>query len=99
MPRISVERNFDAAGKLFRELLNVASGGVVFTTIQKFFPDEKGSKHPLLSDRRNIVVIADEGHWRPGCRGLHGIRRLISSVLVEPRFGYGKRKEAQQSGN
>ncbi len=34
-----------------RELLNVASGGVVFTTIQKFFPDEKGEKHPLLSDR------------------------------------------------
>src|SRR5712672_1092279 len=45
-----------------RELLNVASGGVVFTTIQKFFPDEKGGKHPLLSDRRNIVVIADEAH-------------------------------------
>ncbi len=43
-----------------RELLNVASGGVVFTTIQKFFPDEKGGKHPLLSDRRNIVAIADE---------------------------------------
>jgi len=45
-----------------RELLNVASGGVVFSTIQKFFPDEKGGKHPLLSDRRNIVVIADETH-------------------------------------
>jgi hypothetical protein len=38
-----------------RELLKVASGGAVFTTIQKFFPDEKGGKHPLLSDRRNIV--------------------------------------------
>jgi type I restriction enzyme, R subunit len=45
-----------------RELLDVASGGVMFTTIQKFFPDEKGGKHPLLSDRRNIVVIADEAH-------------------------------------
>jgi type I restriction enzyme R subunit len=40
----------------------VASGGVVFTTIQKFFPEEKGDKHPLLSARRNIVVIADEAH-------------------------------------
>jgi hypothetical protein len=39
-------------------LLNVASGGAVFTTIQKFFPTEQGGKHPLLSDRRNIVVIA-----------------------------------------
>jgi type I restriction enzyme R subunit len=51
----------------------VASGGVVFTTIQKFFPEEKGDlpvpsgarqagRHPVLSDRRNIVVIADEAH-------------------------------------
>jgi type I restriction enzyme, R subunit len=45
-----------------RELLSVAAGGVVFTTIQKFFPEEKGDRHPTLSERRNIVVIADEAH-------------------------------------
>ncbi len=45
-----------------KKLLAVVSGGVVFTTIQKFFPEEKSGKHPLLSDRRNIVVIADEAH-------------------------------------
>ena len=45
-----------------RRMLSVSSGGVVFTTIQKFFPDEKGDHHPMLSDRRNIVVIADEAH-------------------------------------
>ncbi len=45
-----------------RELLQVASGGVVFTTIQKFLPAEKGEQFPRLSDRRNIVVIADEAH-------------------------------------
>ncbi len=45
-----------------RQMLKVASGGIVFTTIQKFFPEEKGDRHPLLSDRRNIVVIADEAH-------------------------------------
>ncbi|MBN1632427.1 MAG: type I restriction endonuclease subunit R, partial [Thermoleophilia bacterium] len=45
-----------------RDLLSVAAGGVVFTTIQKFFPDEQGDRHPVLSDRRNIVVIADEAH-------------------------------------
>ena len=45
-----------------RRKLSVASGGVVFTTIQKFFPDEKGDRHPMLSGRRNIVVIADEAH-------------------------------------
>jgi type I restriction enzyme R subunit len=38
------------------------SGGVVFTTIQKFLPEEKGDRHPVLSQRRNIVVIADEAH-------------------------------------
>ncbi|MCG3183277.1 MAG: hypothetical protein ICCCNLDF_01363 [Planctomycetes bacterium] len=45
-----------------RAKLKVAAGGIVFTTIQKFFPEEKGDKHPLLSDRQNVVVIADEAH-------------------------------------
>jgi len=45
-----------------RELLKTGSGGVVFTTVQKFFPSDEEKKHPLLSDRRNIVVIADEAH-------------------------------------
>jgi type I restriction enzyme, R subunit len=45
-----------------QKLLQVASGGVIFTTVQKFFPTEKGAKHPLLSDRRNVVAIADEAH-------------------------------------
>ena len=45
-----------------RSKLSVESGGVVFTTIQKFFPDEKGDRHPELSRRRNVVVIADEAH-------------------------------------
>jgi len=44
-----------------RGLLNRASGGVVFTTIQKFMP-EKGEAMPELSARQNIVVIADEAH-------------------------------------
>ena len=45
-----------------RAKLKVNAGGVIFTTIQKFFPEDKGDRHPLLSDRRNIVVIADEAH-------------------------------------
>jgi type I restriction enzyme R subunit len=44
-----------------QELLRVASGGVIFTTIQKFLP-EKNTQYPLLTDRRNVVVIADEAH-------------------------------------
>jgi len=48
--------------KDLREKLSVCGGGVIFTTIQKFFPDNRGDQHPLLSERRNIVVIADEAH-------------------------------------
>lgn len=44
-----------------KELLQVASGGIIFTTIQKF-GTPKGERYPELSDRRNIVVIADEAH-------------------------------------
>jgi type I restriction enzyme R subunit len=51
----------DSRGEL-RQLLTRAAGGVVFTTIQKFMPEERGDRYPMLSDRRNIVVIADEAH-------------------------------------
>jgi len=44
-----------------KELLKVASGGIVFTTIQKFQPEE-GNIYERLSDRKNIIVIADEAH-------------------------------------
>ena len=56
-PPVQAESRADLRGKL-----SVESGGVVFTTIQKFFPEEKGDTHPTLSDRRNVVVIADEAH-------------------------------------
>jgi len=45
-----------------KNLLHVASGGIIFTTIQKFLPEKKGTEYPMLSERRNIVVIADEAH-------------------------------------
>ncbi|MBN7798745.1 type I restriction endonuclease subunit R [Parahaliea mediterranea] len=45
-----------------RDKLRVASGGIIFTTLQKFGPREGEALFPLLSDRRNIVVIADEAH-------------------------------------
>lgn len=56
-PPVQAENRAD-----LREKLRVDSGGVVFTTIQKFFPEERGDRHPLLSDRHNVVVIADEAH-------------------------------------
>jgi type I restriction enzyme R subunit len=43
-----------------RELLNVASGGVVFTTIQKFFPDEKGGKHPPDKQEKATQTVLEQ---------------------------------------
>ena len=68
-----------------RELLNVASGGVIFTTIQKFFPDEKGGKHPLLSNRRNIIVIADEAH-RSQYDFIDGFAKHMRDALPKASF-------------
>jgi len=45
-----------------KELLRVAGGGIVFTTIQKFFPEDGSANFDLLSERKNIIVIADEAH-------------------------------------
>ncbi|MFH0801323.1 MAG: type I restriction endonuclease subunit R [bacterium] len=71
--------------KHLRELLSVASGGVVFTTVQKFFPEEKGDRHPLLSDRRNIVVIADEAH-RSQYDFIDGFARHLRDALPKASF-------------
>jgi type I restriction enzyme R subunit len=68
-----------------RELLRVASGGVIFTTIQKFFPEEKHDHHPLLSDRRNVVVIADEAH-RSQYDFIDGFARHMRDALPNASF-------------
>jgi len=68
-----------------RKLLSVGSGGVVFTTIQKFLPETKGDKYPLLSDRRNIVVIADEAH-RSQYAFIDGFARHLRDGLPKASF-------------
>ncbi len=68
-----------------RELLSVAAGGVVFTTIHKFFPEEKGDKHPVLSTRNNIVVIADEAH-RSQYDFIDGFARHMHDALPQASF-------------
>lgn len=68
-----------------RAKLAVASGGVVFTTIQKFFPEEKGDRHPVLSERRNIVVIADEAH-RSQYDFIDGFARHMRDALPHASF-------------
>jgi type I restriction enzyme R subunit len=67
-----------------RELLAVASGGVIFTTIQKFLPD-KGEKNPALSLRQNIIVIADEAH-RSQYDLIDGLARHMRDALPNASF-------------
>jgi type I restriction enzyme R subunit len=65
-----------------REMLNRASGGVVFTTIHKFMP-EKGELMPELSARQNIVVIADEAH-----RSQYGFGGKVNEKTGEMSYGF-----------
>lgn len=67
-----------------KELLQVGSGGVVFTTIQKFLVP-KGEKRPLLSSRSNIVVIADEAH-RSQYDLIDGLARHLREALPQASF-------------
>ena len=68
-----------------RAKLAVESGGVVFTTIQKFFPEEQGDTHPALSHRRNILVIADEAH-RSQYDFIDGYARHMRDALPNASF-------------
>lgn len=69
-----------------KELLKVASGGIVFTTIQKFLPEGKKSEYDRLSDRTNIVVIADEAH-----RTQYGFEAKYLDVKDSDKNVVGKR--------
>lgn len=68
-----------------RQLLSVASGGVVFTTVQKFFPEQKGDTYPLLTDRSNVIVIADEAH-RSQYDFIDGFARHMRDALPNASF-------------
>ena len=79
-PPVQAENRADLRSKL-----SVQSGGVVFTTIQKFFPEERGDTHPTLSDRRNIVVVADEAH-RSQYDFVDGFARHMRDALPNASF-------------
>ena len=68
-----------------KKLLAVGSGGIVFTTIQKFFPEKKGGKYPALSERKNIIVITDEAH-RSQYHFIDGFARHIRDALPGATF-------------
>lgn len=66
-----------------RELLSVEAGGVVFTTLQKFAPDE--GKMPSLTERSNVIVMADEAH-----RSQYGFDAKVSKKDAETKYGFAK---------
>jgi type I restriction enzyme R subunit len=61
------------------------SGGIIFTTVQKFTPDVGEDSFPLLSDRHNIVVIADEAH-----RSQYGFRAVLDKKSGRYKYGFAK---------
>ncbi len=73
--------------KQIKELLKKSSGGIIFTTIQKFSP-EKDEKFPELSDRRNIIVIADEAHRTQYGFSAHVVQTKDDGALI--RYGFAK---------
>jgi type I restriction enzyme R subunit len=70
-----------------KKLLKVAGGGIVFTTIQKFFPEDGSAIYDQLSDRSNIIVIADEAH-----RSQYGFGAKTSYTKdgVKTSYGFAK---------
>ncbi|PKO61720.1 MAG: DEAD/DEAH box helicase [Betaproteobacteria bacterium HGW-Betaproteobacteria-18] len=65
-----------------KALINRASGGVIFTTIQKFVPETKGNRFEQLSDRQNIIVIADEAHRSQYEFGSHVVKRKDGTSYI-----------------
>lgn len=66
-----------------RKLLNRASGGVIFTTVQKFTPEAGEENFPMLTDRRNVIVMADEAH-----RSQYGFDAKLNTETGQRRYGY-----------
>ena len=70
-----------------KDLLKVSSGGIVFTTIQKFLPEVSKPEYDLLSERKNIIVIADEAH-----RTQYGFEASLKDIVdKETKEVIGKR--------
>jgi len=67
-----------------KKKLKVAGGGIVFSTIQKFMPEDGGETFDLLSDRKNIIVIADEAH-----RSQYGFKGKITFAGGGAQLKYG----------
>ena len=68
-----------------RDALAVASGHIVFTTIQKFLPESNGTKYPAITDRRNVIVVADEAH-----RSQYGFAAKLDEKSGITSYGFAR---------
>lgn len=84
----------DTRPKLRELLTNRPSGGIIFTTIQKFMPGEDEDVFPVLSDRSNIVVICDEAH-----RSQYGFAAKLPGVPRGKAMETALKATAQDPGN
>ncbi|WP_372510685.1 type I restriction endonuclease subunit R [Staphylococcus simulans] len=71
--------------KHLKELLSVESGGIIFTTMQKFEPEEGQSSMEALTERKNVIVIADEAH-----RTQYGFKAKLDETSGRFKYGYAK---------
>ncbi len=68
-----------------RKLVDRPSGGVIFTTLQKFSPEQGTTDYPVLTDRRNVIVIADEAH-----RSQYGFNAKVERKTGDISYGFAK---------
>lgn len=80
---VKAKDNSKEINGLFDLLNDRESGGIIFTTIQKFKPEE--GEMPVLTDRRNVIIVADEAH-----RSQYGFEAKSDTKTGDVKYGYAK---------
>lgn len=83
LANVKAKDNSKEVNGLFDLLNERESGGIIFTTIQKFKPED--GEMPVLTDRKNVIIIADEAH-----RSQYGLEAKTDSKTGEVKYGYAK---------
>jgi type I restriction enzyme, R subunit len=75
-----------------KQLLSVESGGIIFTTMQKFSPEEGSNTMEALTERKNVIVMADEAH-----RSQYGFQAQMQRSTSEAHVKYGFAKHLRDA--
>ena len=82
---VDTPRQAETISELKELLINRPSGGIIFTTIQKFKPEKDEEKFPLLTDRHNVIVMCDEAH-----RTQYGFKGVIDQKTGQIKYGLAR---------